>query len=1004
MRANPIFIILLILVLGYAGYESYFPTQKANPPGYENYVGKVDPQKLIEEYQSRYRLPPDRRFIKAIGLLNNFFRGENVNESAIPTWQDGRWDITYAGKTLGQLPEFPDYSDYMKVLTDWAKTLSQSYPLSIEPDGTIDSTIETSLNNFFAEDVAGALFLIDKSWREGHHSEKLLESASRGLTYLAIQNLDSMGIGDDVPAQAWAILAAYNSLTGKTLLQEEVLLADHLSYSDTAKRLSSGLPSNDLVRSYIQRESMFLSPISDQNLIKFLHLKNLVKTQETEELVQYISKQLPKQANSLAVMKIMIDTNNFAFYRTISNIIPDIILQNLSDITGTSTDPGVDELFLGVLAESLSIDDNSETLRALRRSFEIDKSGKVNRFNKQLNLAKEKAQGPFLTSSYIDKFYESFFFSGLYAEGTFYLDRLASLEMVHRFNQEINDGEGETMVMFKQWYQILMTSQFGNADFDDITNTIAQFKDLSPSQFKRLLNEIKGLASYGDPRLNVLMRRLCQKLDSRPGNMISLGTYAYTTLLDLPLAEKLITRALEISSLDNGANQVWLAYFQRDIEKLKELSKANSILPADRAFAFKLLSKISGIENVIGDLKNLQQSFSSDFQITNQYIELLMQSRNYPAARTAAQAWIDQNKMNLGLDVTVMAEEIAQSYLEEGLYQEGFDYIKPYIDGQKGNTFKVAVNLLNKLGRRDEAAEILQIAMQRYPQNNDFLCLKLEMLWEEERYEEAAKLIANWKYPLNFTDWRWKIGTTFNKVFSSKSTAYGTKAFTHLVQAGLHIDSLVNVPKEVNKNGNHELAFMTNSLLNVSGLQALELLTFSYSYRKDWTGEVEANKWLKQIVPAKARNPLSMFLFADKHYDQLWEFNENPGSEYGGEFVWLLRAAAWVDDNRKNEVYHNKLVAYYRKHKDNFYERLGRYLLDMETAQNVINAAEADQDKLCEYSYYFGIKAQRDGDIEKASDWYHVTVGTGLQKEGEYRWAFYRLWDWMTKEQSLSHR
>jgi hypothetical protein len=39
----------------------------------------------------------------------------------------------------------------------------------------------------------------------------------------------------------------------------------------------------------------------------------------------------------------------------------------------------------------------------------------------------------------------------------------------------------------------------------------------------------------------------------------------------------------------------------------------------------------------------------------------------------------------------------------------------------------------------------------------------------------------------------------------------------------------------------------------------------------------------------------------------------------------------------------------------------------------------------CEVSYYIGLKAQSEGRCEDASDWYRISVETGLINNGEYR-------------------
>lgn len=58
-------------------------------------------------------------------------------------------------------------------------------------------------------------------------------------------------------------------------------------------------------------------------------------------------------------------------------------------------------------------------------------------------------------------------------------------------------------------------------------------------------------------------------------------------------------------------------------------------------------------------------------------------------------------------------------------------------------------------------------------------------------------------------------------------------------------------------------------------------------------------------------------------------------------------------------------------------------------------------DSRCEASYYLGLRAQSEGRLRDASDWYRISIESGLQNMGEYRWAYNQLYLWEGEGKSL---
>jgi lipoprotein NlpI len=69
--------------------------------------------------------------------------------------------------------------------------------------------------------------------------------------------------------------------------------------------------------------------------------------------------------------------------------------------------------------------------------------------------------------------------------------------------------------------------------------------------------------------------------------------------------------------------------------------------------------------------------------------------------------------------------------------------------------------------------------------------------------------------------------------------------------------------------------------------------------------------------------------------------------------------------------------------------------------EELLAQAKSTQQR-CENAYYLGLRAESEGRLEDASDWYRISVESGLTNMGEYRWAHNQLYIWAGKGMSLS--
>ena len=338
-----------------------------------------------------------------------------------------------------------------------------------------------------------------------------------------------------------------------------------------------------------------------------------------------------------------------------------------------------------------------------------------------------------------------------------------------------------------------------------------------------------------------------------------------------------------------------------------------------------------------------------------------------------------------------------------------------------------AALLLEKLEQYDQAEEIIKKNYRRYPSSVYALTEYIRFLWHRKRFEEANILIKNFKHHISFENWDEYLGEDFFNTFSNNQNQ-GIKIFNQLLRSRIPPMSLMTIPRKAWDKGNAEFAFKLITQIRLSGPDRVTIAMEAYRYLKKIRGKAKALSWLKTQIPGNQLFPSTMMAFKKHYYDLLWDLIPEPVWGEGRANIWAMRAAAFFqfnDDYPKKKL----LIKYYSG--DNWesisqtleayvlnigmkiteyfkipisqihYHAVGRYLLGLTTEESLLKFI-TDEKKLCEISYYIGLKAVSEQNFKKASKWFRVCIETGLNRNGEYHWAYDRLFWYEEDDFSLS--
>ncbi|MEW6713522.1 MAG: hypothetical protein AB1306_00320 [Nitrospirota bacterium] len=964
------------------------------------------PEKMKDVIEAAYRLQPDRKFLLAVAEIHNFFSKEEKIE-ALAEFRNGIWMITYNGMDVGVLPELPDYPDLMGVLLNWGKFLNHKYPLRLSsvsdslPEG---EEINKNLEQFLSHNAISAVKQVDKLWDKGIHHPELLRLATRAMVLINMQKLDYVEIADILPAKTLAVLAVSKTLTDADFLYEESLLAYTIGYSAHASRLAERLPSTSALRHFLTREYKDLEQLAMQKNSsvesKYLWLLHIAEKGDFEAWYQWQELNFQEFFFSLPILKLGLVMNKFS----LDEVIPQQLLY--ATILALAQDTDMPD-FRGIQNKTYydkSVKEASEISEFMLAVMKGDSSKLTGYLKKGLQQLHQKHKGTFLDADAYASYYQSYFFSALYTLGLHYIDSLSSVEATKEFAEMMgNSGEG-IYADFQRWYNDLADAKAGNPNKSRLKEDIAGLPSLGVPAIYRTFNILKSYYDFGEPEMFDLAKKMVKRMDTRVYHRDKFSGITWKALHDLKLTEKLSRSVTETDPMRYHTQQVWFAGFAADEKLLKKLLYSPMLNPESRVVSLWHIEKQRmGDEHYI--TKEYQRLISEDpnsWEIRNRFQWFLKGLKKYKEARATIMEWIALDVTTAGLERVFAYRELAHLYYEEGRYDEGLKAIEPVTDSMQAGVMEIDAMILDKLERTKEAEEVFRKVISRYPDSLRSMALYVKFLWQHGRYAEAAKLIKEWRYPINFSGWQHTIGARFAEVFNERPLDDGLSAFSALVSEGISHWNLQYIPRPVAEAGNNELAFGMQSKLHGNGLGGLMFVTEAYNYLKNWQGKERGLEWIRERVPQHFINTSSVIFFSQAEYDLLWDLIQEPDKGEYPEFVWLLRAAAIkIQKKDKNDQRYKSVLKYFQEHNNGHYQVIGRYLLGLETEKKVL-ALATDAGKRCEVAYYIGLKSQADGFYGNASDWYHIAVETGQQNAGEYRWAFDILYKWYAKEKSLS--
>ena len=975
----------------------------------------VNPQDMRVAMKNSYRLSPDKRFLLALNEVATIMSGKPPRQ--VKTVIEGdQWLVSFEDAKVGSLPDLPEFEDCHRLLRQWARTIADRYPVEHGHAGAASQDGIPSMLDI--EGTLAALERLSRNWKPGSAQPEQLLLAARLYCNLIFHHIDYMGVSDRLSTSAWAVLALAEELNGIELVRERALLAYGLGYHNSAWELADQLPANNPIRAFIQADDATLENLAKQSQasidVKYLWLKRLAINRDDTAWHQWYANHFSRTAYMLPVLASALEMGSFRSQEYFSTLMTQMAFVFLAqDATGNpdilkaaiyikENPEKVDGAIKGALQLLTGMPSAEFIPELFYQLLPYSSGGLIDEFEAVLVHAANQRDGAILGKKEYQALFRGYFYSGIYSLSEFFMDRLSSESSTKLLAMFVgSEGKGEVAKQVGRWCKSLATSESVVTGESWMQNEFSSMNLLGGKAANRLLQAVIAQSNWAGPGLMRSIRTFAGRLDSRYEDRFILLRLSHQYLHDVPLTVYLAKSIVDRSPRATRGVFEWYALFTRDRESLQELVASVDAAPSGQVRALEFLGQMEqpDIQFIDDGYKRLILKWPALWRANESYISFLSDHGRHREAIEVISNWLLKHKDFNGFHKIRAKVLLATNYEKLGDIKKALAISVPLAEQTyQVGAFSTAVHQLAVAGDFEAAERLALLAYQRYSNNFPTMIDLVKLYWEHEEYKKAADILGGFKQRIDGISWRFKVGYGFADIFKDRAVEDAEQAFNALLKTGLGHFDLYHIPLSMRDHDRPDQAFALHTKLRWEGIGNMVFQVQAYRNLADMKGKPEALAWLNKQIPPNMRNAASMIIFKAKAYELLWDLIPDPAAGQHSDFVWLMRACAYIAGAKLSDAQLKELLAYYDSiGSKSYYDRIGLYLLGKTDEKELLKLVKSPNQR-CEIAYYMGFRALAGGQLELASDWFRVSVETGQEGMGEYRWSSEELYRFYTQE------
>jgi hypothetical protein len=959
---------------------------------------------LRERVLAPYRLRPDRRVLLAVAEIR---RLAGLPDSAVTAqFASGRWTLRCGSQEVGKLSELPDFPEMFDLVTEWARAQAWSRGWA-DNSGPERTDLIQALDRL---DAPAALREADRAWAAGSRDAALFRETAHAYAMLALETPDWAGMTDPIVARALGSLAFARALGAEDPKREICLIAEVMGYSAAARAQARRLPAEDPLRLYVTRddarlENVAAAAIGSQRLLvrpatattraratKARSGKaGTVGHATTRVIPPRTSIDAPQAIRLEAPFLHLLRVASRGDYATWSSLLTRFDRSGVPStlVIGTGIPIQHPDAPVGVAEKLFQAMEQRSTARKLgprsrgTAATVGNLAQQVQRCEVTLDSQPQPGRGVLFDADFARAQERSLLYAAVDRLGEQNLQTMTATDLSRWFAPAPRKRTARRAAAFQRWYAHLADARVGRGE---IATMRADVDSAAPgtAEALRSYQALRPYLSFDDSSMRATVRGLVRRMDSRPEHRAALATIAGHDLVALSLAERLGTSAAnELGDSDSGL-LIWQERFRGDTDTLRVGSTRKSA---------KARGAIADLpDSLVGPaLARRLAADPTEWELAKRYATWLEEHERYATARRVIERWVAHIGRDSSLDRTSIEAkaQIARLHQLEGHPEAGLRVLGDlHRTGQFAAMERTAL-ILQDLGQPHQSLAIAWAAHRRTPQLAAGRALLAELFWRQGRYGEAAGILHDGRARLTTADWTREIAPRFVAFFRTRERE-GLEAAEALMRAGFtDRASIGSITAALGAEDLDQFAFEVQSRIQLPGVRQIEASILAYGHLKRARGEAAALTWIRGRVADKDRELLGLLAHQERHPELLWTMSPARLQGMRGDYHWLLRAAACMTLGTSDPHYAETAQRLERA-RGSYHLEIARYLLGQREQSEILILPQTLEQR-AEVCYFIGLKAEQQGRLREAADWYLMSVECGAMDTIESRWAMQQL-------------
>lgn len=902
------------------------------------------------------RLEPDRRFLAALTRLSRIFASRDERFSA--SFSHGRWHIKSADTDLGEWPEFPDFQDAFDTCVRHATALQRKRAIGLKR-GTVPETelrtLQRSLESTWLNSAIPPLLDADARWSRGAHDPDLLALIVRGLARAAFQQVDTAGLGDDLPAAALAALAAQKTLTGRADAENLALVAESMGYANAADRAIRALPARDPLRMYLGREDASLRSraLTGSEESRYLWLRRAVERDDMAEIALAVAR-VPK--TSLPAALVLLSANGFESAQ--------------SGIAGTF---------------ALSAKEADDLAGAHDSAGDLNSALEAHRVLKFFDEVVDRLVTPdsaFAGATVARAWYRGAFYGAVCSGIRFEIRRRGDPEGALGWLTALQTGTGGTATAVRSWAESADATSKKIVLGGELSRRL-QESPLGPELWAMDLDQSRAgeLFTWKLARVHELARRM----DSRPEDRSWMLYYEQEPARDLVASERLIDAVLGVAKRAYPEAVIARAEFDGNLVALKAFAldaRENLDLRIDAAETATRIDPVRGLKVY----RALMDSAPGNPEIAYKLIDRLRKlGLRTEAAKTARESLrrtrLDSRPAN-SLIEQKLAGQAAIALCDVGETRIGSHLVGPLDRTEVGDVLAAEAICAAKTGDATRALELARRDFARYGGKTYLHIVEVE--WMLGRNDDAAQALAN---PPGILNWRDDVYQSFREAFPEGGDK-AVSAFTAMSKV-INAEYLLAIARSYAMDGApDQAAKLSEPLAPRAPLERTERDLDTFRFLEKAHGRDVAAAWIRPRLEHTEIGPLqTAFMCVNFGVSEpAWLLPELKATDSRRESVWYFRVLSTLATHPPEFATHEaEIRAHYSgagEDTDTWIE--GRFLAGYGTLADLEGSSKVAKKDLPLCAAY---RARREGRLADAITWWRLTRETLKPDSNDSRWS-----------------